>query len=570
LTALLLVVAVTGLACSSSSDDQGDPTPNNLLTSTATPGQTAADFTLPEGPTLADVTLTDAPSYLFLFTHTEDPFNHELSEERYWRIGAMIEEIAETYPDLDLTWTIEFQGSDAKTVTDRNDETGLVDYLLSLQDHGLVEFGYHAHHDPTYLNRPQNELNPGSTYDEVYNALWSWITCVKDVLYGGCMEERGGGLEAILNAFGQVEIVTGLGVGEGFQLERSAGSQAVRELLPERLLGYGFPDHGSLIQSQSYREAREALLELMTPTNETTSATLWIDNSVRINDSASLEGVNTGRMHDGPELLAPTLEGLDGSKSFVINIGIADKYLYTVDTTSPTKWGYANPDSPELPAQYLHPTSETDKRYARTQQGLEYLAQLVTDNPKLQFVSSDQVVDLFTSDDYWNVDEDELEQMALWALNHWDSRPPAWTYDGEDFYSLADTFALLEAGLNGTLDGDIVSNVSGPWSRAQAQTQASEVSVLDLRTLLDHGLVGDGRIQEAYTVGGHTLTATQLLYALSYLYIYDRYSVSADAIQIAATGTTPQTFDYLDDLGCPCLDTAWSLKPARFQNLLPD
>lgn len=567
--ALLFALVAAMLACGSASSDQDEATPTRRSGLSPTPAQSAADFTLPEGPTVTDVAVTDAPSYLFLFTHTEDQFNHELSEERYWRVGAMIEEVAAQYHDLDITWTIEFQGADAKTVFDRNSETGLVDYLLSLKDRGLVEFGYHAHHDPTYFNRPQRDLPAEPAYDEAYDAFWTWITCEKDPLYGGCVGERGGGLEAILNAFGQVEVVTGLGIGEGFQVERSAGSRAVRDLVPDRLLGFGLPDHGDLERDRTYVAARDALLTLLTPTHDTSSATFWMDNSVRINDSASLEGVNPAPLREGPDLLGEGLDVLDGTRSFVINVGIADKYLYTVETTSPTKWAYANPDTPELPEQYLQPEAERENRYALSGQSIDYLAETLADpESRLQFVDADGVVGLFTSDDYWNVDADELEQIALWALNNWQSRPPNWVYDGEDFYSLSDAFALLAAALSGSSTDGLVSNVFGPWSATQAASPAAGVSVDDLRALVADGLIDDGRIRETYEVSGQTLTATQVLYALSYLYVFDRYSVAAATIEVPQTQTAPETFGYLEDLGCVnCLDSAWSLKPARFQDL---
>ena len=532
----------------------------------------ADDFTLPEGPKLANIAINDAPSYLFLFTHTEDQFNHELSEERYWRIGAMVEAIATAYPDLGITWTIEFQGADAETVSDRNSETGLLDYLFSLRDRGLVEFGYHTHHDPTYINRPQNDLSSEPSYDEAYDALWTWITCAKDPAYGGCVEERGGGLEAILEAFGQVKIVTGFGIGSGVQFERSAGSQAVRELVPERLLGFGFPDHGAVVSNRDYTAARDGLLALLTPTGETTSGTFWMDNSIRINDAASLEGVNTGGLSDGPDALAESLEALDGSRSFVLNVGIADKYLYTVESTSPTKWGYVNPESPELPPTLLHPATEREKRYALTQQSLEYLAQTLTgEASRLQFVGADQVVELFTSDDYRDVDDDELERLALWMLHGWDGRPPNWVYDGEDFYSLADAFALLAAALRDAPAAGIVSNVYGPWSAAQVEAGPTDVVVDELRTLLRGDLIHDGRIAETYTVGGRTLSASQVLYALGYLYVLDRNTADAESIRVPATDSAPETLGFLETLGCSgCLDTAWSLKPARFQHLSGD
>jgi hypothetical protein len=226
-----------------------------------------------------------------------------------------------------------------------------------------------------------------------------------------------------------------------------------------------------------------------------------MDNAIRINDSASLEGINGGPLEDGPDAIRSAIESLDGTRPFVINSGIASKYLYTADGTSPTIWAYSHPETPELPDQYLVSDAERYKGYANTVESLDYLAQCVTaSNGALSFVSSDEVVDLFTSEDYWRVDEDELEQMALWLLNHWDGAPPSWIYDGEDFYSLADTFALLMAALQGSLDeADVVSKVFGPWSAVQPQTPATSVRVDALRTLIEGRLIEDGRIAETGT-----------------------------------------------------------------------
>jgi hypothetical protein len=569
LTLPLLFLVATMAGCTSRAASPGGGLPGaTQVTPLAAGGPGAAAFILPEGPELASVALSDAPSYLFLFTHTEDPFNHELSEERYWRVGAMVAAIATAYPELDMTWTIEFQGSDAATVYARNPETGVVDYLRSLRDRGLVEFGYHAHHDPTYENRPQNELGNEPSYDEAYEALWTWITCVKDTAYGGCVEERGGGIEAVLEAFGQVKIVTGLGLDGGAQMERSAGSQAVRDLLPGRLLGFGFPDHGSVTRDRTYIEARDGLLGLLTPTHETSSATFWMDNAIRINDSASLEGVNGGPLRDGPELIAAAMDAVDGTRSFVINVGVADKYHYTVESTSPTKYGYEHPESPELPAELLRTPQQRERSYALTEQALNYLAERISADPAaFRFVSADEVVALFTSEDYWNVDDDELEQIALWILNEWHAEPPDWVYDGEDFYSLADAFALLAAALRDAPATGIVSNVYGPWSAVAAETDSIDLPIAALQTLRGGELVNGSRIAETYTVDGRTLSATQVLYALAYLFVLERNGVEAESIHIPETRSAPQTSGYLEALGCSnCLDTAWSLKPARFQD----
>lgn len=571
---MALVVAFAAAACGAD-----DLPPRRSVPDVAAPGSTASPtvptpassngFQLPPAPALIDVPLVDAPSYLFLFTHTEDQFNHELSEERYWRVGAMLEELSDAYPAVDFTWTIEFMGADAEAVLERNSETGLVDYLLSLNQSGLVEFGYHAHHDPTYSNRPQVSLTASSTYQEAYDALYTWITCRKDPVLGGCLDDRGGGIDAILAAFGQVEVVTGLGYGEGVQIERSAGSEAVRQLLPDRLLGFGFPDHGSIIRDREYVEARDALLALLTPTHETSSAVFWMDNAIRINDSASLEGVQGGPLREGPAAVTAALDAVDGTRSFVINVGVADKYHYTVASTSPTKWAYIHPESPELPPDLLVSDMERERSYAMTEQSLRYLAERLSSDPgAFQFVSSDQVVALYTSEDYWDVDPSELEQMSHWMLNKWDGRPPDWIYDGEDFYSLADAFALFADALSGVEPTETrVSNTVGPWSSAVQSSEEITVDVTELRSLLAAGLVADGHIAETYFVGGHELTPTQVLYALGYLYAAERAGVSLPSVAIPATETAPATLTYLDAMGCSgCLDTAWSLKPARSQD----
>ena len=47
-----------------------------------------------------------------------------------------------------------------------------------------------------------------------------------------------------------------------------------------------------------------------------------------------------------------------------------------------------------------------------------------------------------------------------------------------------------------------------------------------------------------------------------------RNNIEAGTIEVPGTASAPATLDYIEALGCSgCLDTAWSLKPARFQHL---
>lgn len=525
-----------------------------------------SDFILPEAPPLQELSYENAPIYFFMFTHTEDPFNHELSEERYWRGGEILEEIAAAYPDIPLTWTIEFMGADAKTVSDRNAETGVVDYLLELNEAGLVEFGYHAHHDPTYTNKPQLELSKDYTWDEAYEAIHTWITCEKDLLKGGCIAADGGGLQAILNAFGQVEIVTGLGLNEGILIERSPGAQAVRDELPDRWLGFGFPNHGGIIRDKTYIQSRDALLSLFVPTGDTSSGTLWIDNAIRINDDASLEGAISIGAKEGVQNAIDSLADADRSSPIVLNLGFLSKYVYTAAGTSPTKYGYTHPESPELPDEWLLSKKETEIYYQNAEDTLYYmLEEFLPANEGSQFVNADEVVELFTSDDFWNVDEEELYQLSLWLVNHGSAQAPNYAYDGEDFYSLTDSFFLLVNGLRGNFPKEgIVSTYWGPWSNTGAGG-AEMMWTDDLENWIEN--FEDDQIPEVITIGEKEWNPAQVLYALAYLYATGHSNEAPTSIFVNNINPEPESYALLEVLGCNgCLDTAWSLKPARFQD----
>ncbi|MFA6024446.1 MAG: hypothetical protein WC777_04510 [Candidatus Gracilibacteria bacterium] len=564
---ILLILSFTLLSACASKDatTEKETTPDDSELREA-----AENFVLPEGPSLQNApSMTKAPIYFFLFTHTEDHINHAYSEDRYFRVGEMIESLARENPETPINWTIEFQGADAATVASRNAQTGVMDYLLDLNEQGLVNFGYHAHHDPTYLNRPQKNLSADPSWDEVYDALHEWITCTKDPLKGGCTSPSGGGLQAILNNFGEVEIVTGLGIGEGMQIERSAGSQAVLAEIPDRLLAFGAPDHGGTLGKKgaenNFATLRDELMSLLSPTNETSSGTFWMDNSIRINDGAVADGMDSLNLMEGASSAVQAIQGLDRSKPHVINAGIASKYIYTKQGTSPTIWAYKNQQNPELPSQWLNSATTIEQNYRSTEEALTTMTEeFMPENPGSQWVSPDEVVDLFTSADYWEVDEEEMKNIALWILNEWGQEPPPYAYDGEDFYSLTDSFALL---LNELQGGDqeetLVSKYYGPWSLLTAQSAAVTVDSADLEEWMEEWDFENKQMSESFTVGKEKLSPAQMLYALAMLFV----NPYAESIEVPATNNAPETYGLLEEMGCTdCLDSAWSLKPARFQD----
>ena len=98
------------------------------------------------------------PVYIYLYDHTEDHFNHELSEERFLRVFPMIEQLQKDYPQYYPSFSVQLYGADSWTLSERNPETGVVDFIRKMRDKGVIELGYHGVHEPTYALRQNFEL----------------------------------------------------------------------------------------------------------------------------------------------------------------------------------------------------------------------------------------------------------------------------------------------------------------------------------------------------------------------------------------------------------------------------
>lgn len=512
------------------------------------------------------------PIYFFLFTHTEDPFNHDLSEERYTRLAPLIAALDSEYPEANLTWTIEFQGSDANTVADRNDETGIVDMLQKYNQEGIIDFGYHAHHDPTYLKRPQTEIDENSTWEEKVNGFVEWISCKKDLLHGGCIAETGGGLLAIEEYFGDVEIVTGAMIAQDSEFLEGSGVHAVKKYMEDWILSFGISDHSSLTGDASSAAIVIELMEILTPNVETSGTIFWMDDLIRINDGDRLNDITSIVLKDGPKEAVEKLDSFDRSRSHVYNTHIASKYIYTVKGTSPTIWGYANPESPELPSNMLNSEQDIETAYDNIEKTLEYiLGNFLTENSESKFLSSEDVIDLVAAENYWNVSADELNNIANWLIYHWNEVPPNFAYDGKYFYSLRDSLILLSHALAQDYPNSIELKLAyGPFE--DINVSASNVDADDIYSIASTiiadienaensswQVVPDNIIDSEYA----DINTAQVLYAMATIYASNYDGKEMDIITVPATRNMPETLDLLTDLAClNCNSTAWSLKPA--------
>ena len=528
-------------------------------------------------------TSSQQPLYFFLFTHTEDPFNHDLSEERYLRFVPEVEARTASHPDANLTWTIMFQGTDARAVVERNPQTGVLDLLREAAAKDVVQFGYHAHHDATYANRPQNGFTENSTWEELSSGMLDWVSCLKDVNYGGCLESTGGGLYAVTDNFGPVQAVSGDFMVSELAYEGGPSTWTVSKILPERSLSFGFPDHGPFA-SGARRDAVAQLMALLTPTQETSSTVFWADNVIKMTGGSPIDGTRGIDPLRGPAYAEGMLAGLDRTRPNLVLTGIASKFLYTkqIPNNSPTIYGYSHPEAPQLPTDLLNTPQQQEQFYQQSLDTLDYLLdEVLVDNPGSVFLDSKKVTQMVAPPSYWQIEPDQLDRLARWAVTNWDSRPPDWVSDGTDFYSLRDLFTLLVRALG---EGDATGDVStleleaqayGPLQGVDAEhaVTLSRQEILQIAAELapDYSTGGEWQltpsamVRPEYQTSVGNITAAQLLYGLAWIYAADYADATVESVTLPATQAMPVTYDYLLQIGClaTCTGTAWSFKPAR-------
>ncbi len=548
---------------------------------TAASPLTGDSFTPAPIPDLKGGSSGQQPLYFFLFTHTEDPFNHELNEERYMRLVPEVQARAASHPQAHLVWTIQFQGSDAQTVAERNPQTGVLDRLRAAHQAGVVEFGYHAHHDPTYNNRPQNSFTETTPWEDLVNGMVDWLGCVKDVNKGGCIQPTGGGISVVQDYFGPVQVVSGSYLQADTAYEGDPASHAALKLLPGRILGFGFPDHGPFAQPE-IRAAAGTLMERLTPTNETSATIFWADNVIKISDGSPLENASSIDTLKGAKVAATTLAQYDLSRPNIVLTGFASKYIYTRTGTSPTIHGYAHPEAPQLPTESLNSPKDQALNYQKTLQTLDYLLdEVLPAHPESRFVNSADIIQMVAPPDYWDINPSQLDVMARWALHNWTNRPPDWVSNGVDFFSLRDLFALLTLALGeGTTTGDGMWQLPvayGPLSPvdANAAVTLSRDEIVALATQLAPNfspnqpwqVTPKAMIQPIYPTSTSDITAAQLLYGMAVVYAADAAGTPVNAVTLPATQAMPVTYDLLRQIGCvnTCSGTAWSFKPARIR-----
>ncbi len=551
--------------------------------------------------TAADASKHDRkPVYIYLFTHTEDHINHELSEERFWRTLPLLESYRKKYPQYNPTCVFQFYGADAQSISDRHPaggtinvekRVGLVDFIRGFRDRGVIEIGYHGAHEPTYTNNPFRNIrgrNAAPTWEEVAALGEEFFSRYRHPYTGDRDASRIGGLAKVEEVFGTTKVLSGLPRGD-------ANIVNMAEKYSQAEVYFGLDNHGPFVANQAqggYFDAIKTFSSTMSPTPDHAPEIFWMDNKLRTSatDGASRPVGAT----IPPRFLTRALSNLDRSKPHVIHMMFAGKGIYTkmggqpwVTKSSPTQWAYANPNSPELPAKYVRSREEIEATYRGIDATLDYLVtEFFPDNPGSRFVSNADLTEIFGTRNFSDVSKQELDSAVESLLSDWEknpSRPPAYvTFHDHGYFSLADMFQLLVNALadyqaKGELPAKVfLSKMYGPLGNVEPQTATFPVGA-------DVVLSQSRELQPAVNLttwsakpeaivpdkmrlnGGQHVNPAEFLYLMAQVYQNTLRGRAQSQVELKPASVAPRTVRMWRDMGfrrTGYMSRFWTLKPA--------
>lgn len=437
------------------------------------------------------------PVYIYLYTHTEDHINHALSEERFERILPMIENYRNTYPQYNLSLTIEPYGADSEVDLQRlagitcgvhkiiEPKKDIVNFLKGYKNRGVVEFGYHGAHEPTYVNNPFTKMNPPyqyATWQQISAAADQFLSWRRDLLYGfdppahPANPTISGGLKKTQEVFGQAAVLSGI--------KDDAAVVNMTEKYTNAKVMFGFIEHltGSPIGTDdAYFNDIKTVASLLSPMSNNPPEIFWMENKLRTSDT---DGSYQRRLvaSDNLTVTRAFLANLDRSRPHVIHMQVADKGIYGAE---PTLWAYNNPLSPNLPSTQIKSQAERDQKYLNTQLSIDYLVnEFFPVNPGSRFVSNADLTTMFGSSNFKYISKSELTSAADNLLANWQSGPPNFVVSsGGSYFSLTDMFQLLVNALadyrtNGVLsENTYLSKMYGPLQDNVPSSASFDVSV---------------------------------------------------------------------------------------------
>jgi len=526
------------------------------------------------------------PVYVYLYSTYDDPFNDELSGERYDTLLPVIENISLNDPDLTPSVTIFMNGADVTDPTGGRYDA--IQNIIGAIDEGWVEIGYTAFHEPTYVNNP--------LYDPAYDT-WDWqdrVTALdhllsrpRDPLTGEELGVGQGGIQAVRTELGEMAAVAGVGI-DGAQLHSlSRYDTAAIQLGIED----GPSNPGALVWDPYVGTIASMLAEdVASP-----YGVYWQGGRLRV--ALDETGVGFPVASDDINNTIGRIMDLDLKRVNLFPLQVMDPDLYFDasivvsgdQVLSPTEWAYGHTDSPGLPLEAIRPPDERRELYDASADTIEWLAEYGMPIFGGSFVSNQDIKAMVDPGTGISVSQSEMAAAANDLLARWTLlRYPNWVGTSWGFcrgdyqyFSMADMYGLLAQALaeyddqsalpasvplvpiNGPREG---ASPSQPWNRLGLRTIVDEAT-RQAELLIDDiwRVTPKNAVPTTSAPGGVDVNAMEflLLMAEAYLVIYEDTTPGNPLLSLYPSLQWPVTQAALDLEGKATDDgDSWTLKPA--------
>jgi hypothetical protein len=528
------------------------------------------------------------PMWFYLHSRMTDHLHIDFALSTLQRQIPAVEQLRADHAPSRVSCLLSFTGASAQALDDFNRSSKVVDKIRAARDRGVVETGYDGYDEPTPRLRPVPNFRKGKTpearWDARLEAAQWFLTEYKNPKSGEPDPDRPGGLRRMEQVFGGAASVTGYSQEIGHDTEFVC-------LINERnktamLSGLIEPTTYPARNLNGYGGAAAGLGALMSQRSGYVAELYWMDGRVRLSRFGGATNVKNIPLWQGTEAVKKALAAVDRTRLHILHLELGDERLFLrADAPkevleSPVRYAYENPKAARVPIEMLRTPAEVEAAQAAELQALKWiLEEFIPANPGSRFVSNGDLTAGVRAGYGKPVPIDRLQSASQDLLNRWGTNnlPPEFAMDAEQYYSLADLFALL-AGALGTAKraGSMPAAVElqfmcgpepyeleqgpagGKVSRAALLAAAEDWTV---RSRAKPGTTyPPNRIPAWSTIEGQRLNSAQFLLLLATAFLkpeIDPLPVRTSQMASMLTGSYPSSVP-LSDLG-----TLWTVKPVK-------
>ena len=537
------------------------------------------------------------PVYVQLVSAGDDPFNLDLSVERFDSLLPSVRALWEGYPGMGASVTMLFNGAEANALA-VNGGLGLLNAIEAAVDEGWAEAGYSSLKEPTHRNATLDTLYwPDATWEEVVEATEDLLSMPIDPTTGQHvnMDIPGGlvAVEYLVDEVGSVVHVHG-DAASTHALDRwAANATLLRTEL--RTVDSSMP---------SRLEGSEVIASMLAEDPDTPYAVYWDGGHLRVaTNDVGADGLHTTPLaREGADSVAERLGALPSHRSYVVPILVMDTGIYLntsrqLDSRryfSPYDWAYAHPSSVALPPELVRTPSERAAAMAATNGTLGWLASEYLPQRGGAMVSTSSLRSLLDDGAGGPVSSAELASAAFDLLERRSQLDyPTWAGVEWGFcrgdvrsYSLAELYGLLLRALGAfDADGELRAVVEpmpllGPMEDRPWALPYQSVAIADIveeAARQAHGL-SDATwrtmplnvVPSSSSPGGTEANAMEFLLLMAEAYLVLLDGGSADSpVNLMPTEQWPLTLAAMDATSVVWFPSAsWQVRPASASGAL--